>query len=122
MEEQVKITPITIYSKGDESVGIFSATWMINEEIYLEKEEAEAFRDKLREAFEYVADDVKIIFGNDKHLFNEREEEPIHDAPAGGLGKHDVIKSLPKISTFNSICIKCELYKWYINNNPDIPF
>ena len=33
-----------------------------------------------------------------------------------------VIKSLPKISTFNSICIECELYKWYINNNPDIPF
>lgn len=107
MEEQVKITPITIYSRGDESVGIFSATWMINEEIYLEKEDVETFRDKLSEAFEYVADDVKIIFGNDKHPFNERVEEISHDN--SGLNKPDVIKSVCPINS--SIIIEKCVYR-----------
>ena len=69
METQVKITPITIVSKGDESVGIFSAMWTISEEIYIESEDIEKFRKELKTAWEYVADDAEIIFASDNHPY-----------------------------------------------------
>ena len=71
METQVLITPITIYSKGDESVGIFSASWTIKEDVYIEKEDIEKFREELRATWEFIADDAQIIFATDKHHFNE---------------------------------------------------
>jgi len=70
---QILVTPITIFSKGDESVGIFSATWTITEDVWLEQEDLETFREELRAAWEFVADDAEIIFKTDKHHFNERE-------------------------------------------------
>lgn len=73
METQILVTPITIFSKGDESVGIFSATWTITEDIWLEPEDLETFREELRAAWEFVADDAQVIFKTDKHPFNESE-------------------------------------------------
>ena len=62
MDTQVKIDRIDIYSKGDESVGIFPATWTIKPEIYVEKEDLEAFRRDLQAAWECIADDAIIYF------------------------------------------------------------
>lgn len=58
----IEIKQITIHCPGDESVGIFPATWTINEEIYIDKEDLEPFRAKLKEAWEFVADEAKIYF------------------------------------------------------------
>ena len=73
METQILITPITIYSLSDESVGILSASWTITEDIYIEKEDLEKFREELKAAWEFITDDAQIIFATDKHLFNESE-------------------------------------------------
>lgn len=81
-----------------------------------------------------VTDDANIrildtgLKGKDawQHYFDVRHEQACEGKETTNENSRfnavAVIKSLPKISTFNSICIKCELYKWYINNNPDIPF
>ena len=63
--ELIKINKIIIHSPGDESVGIFSATWTIEPEAYIEPEDLEKFRESLRAAWEYVADDAKIYFEYD---------------------------------------------------------
>lgn len=60
--ELIKINKIIIHSPGDESVGIFSATWTIEHEVYVEPEDLEMFRRSLRAAWEYVADDAKVYF------------------------------------------------------------
>jgi hypothetical protein len=62
MDTQVKIDRIDIYSKGDESVGIFPTTWTVEQEIYVEKEDLETFRRNLQDAWECVADDARVYF------------------------------------------------------------
>jgi len=58
----LKIDKIIIHSPGDESVGIFSATWVIETEVYIEREDLEIFRRSLRITWGYVADDAKVYF------------------------------------------------------------
>lgn len=58
----ITIENVLIHSHGDESVGLFPASWQINEEIFIEPEDLEMFRKKLIEAFEYTADDVNVYF------------------------------------------------------------
>ena len=96
METQVLITPITIYSKGDESVGIFSASWTITEDVYIEKEDIEKFREELRATWEFIADDAQIIFATDKHHFNECD---------GTTSIEERV--LPISDVRNSVCPEC---------------
>mgnify|MGYP000452719124 CR=1 FL=1 len=58
----IEIKQITIHCPGDESVGIFPATWTIDEEIYIDEEDLEPFRTKLKEAWEFVADGAQVYF------------------------------------------------------------
>lgn len=62
MKNKVKIDRINVFSKGDKSVGIFPATWTVEQEIYIEKEDLETFRSNLQVAWEYVADDATVCF------------------------------------------------------------
>ena len=62
MDTQVKIDRIDVFSKGDESVGIFPTRWTVEQEIYVEKEDLETFRKHLQDAWEYVIDDAKVYF------------------------------------------------------------
>ena len=64
---QILISPINIYSKGDESVGIFSNSWTITEDVYIEKDDIEKFREEFKAAWEFISDDAVIIFATDKH-------------------------------------------------------
>lgn len=73
MDTQIKIDKITIFSKGDESVGIFSTYWTINQELYIEKENLEIFRKELQITWEHIADDVEVYFtinGNSEQFPN----------------------------------------------------
>lgn len=74
MEEQILITPITIHSKGDKSVGLFEQRWTINEDVYLYSNEIEEFRNDLKRAWELVADDIVIIFSCDKKKYKLKDE------------------------------------------------
>lgn len=63
---------VIIHSPGDPSVGLWSETWRITGPFYFEGlQEKEHFREKIWEAFEYLADDHKVIFGS------EDEPEPV---------------------------------------------
>ena len=66
MDTQIWISEITIYSRGDESVGIFSSVWIISGDIYIDKEDVELFRKELKKTWEYISDDAQIIFDTDK--------------------------------------------------------
>jgi hypothetical protein len=63
--ELIKINKIIIHSPGDESVGIFSDTWTIEPEVYIEPEDLEIYRESLRATWEHVADDAKVYFEYD---------------------------------------------------------
>ncbi len=52
---------ISIYSPGDPSVGIFSQEWEITHSVFLEEEDIDDFKKSLKEAWEYISDDVQII-------------------------------------------------------------
>lgn len=52
---------ISIYSLGDPSVGIFSQEWEVTHSVYLEEEDTDDFKKSLKEAWEYISDDVQII-------------------------------------------------------------
>ena len=75
--EQVKISPIIITSLGDESSGILSATWVINEDVYIDEEDIWVFRNNLARTFEIIADDVIISFQS--HFLRKIEEQIDND-------------------------------------------
>jgi len=62
MSEQLEIQKIDIYSKGDESVGIFSSMWTIEQPVFIDPEDLETFRNELKAAWEYIADDARVYF------------------------------------------------------------
>lgn len=65
----INVKGFYIFSPGDPSVGIFSTYWeLVNGFSFNDQEELEDFRKALKDAFEYVADDVYI------ETFEEREE------------------------------------------------
>lgn len=65
-----------IVSPGDPSVGIFSSEWELPGAFFFdEQSELEEFRGKLKEAFEYIADDCYIeTFEERKKYLNEERE------------------------------------------------
>jgi len=69
MNTQIKISPILIYSQGDESVGIFTASWRIEQDVYIEVDEIEEFREELTKVWNLIADDAKVIFATDNCTF-----------------------------------------------------
>ena len=56
------INKIILHSKGDESVGLFSATWSIDGPIFIDTDDVDEFAKKLTEAFGLVAEDVSVRF------------------------------------------------------------
>ena len=55
METDIRVTGFTIHDYGDESVGIFSASWMLNGEFFFtDNNELKEFKKKLAEAFEWA--------------------------------------------------------------------
>lgn len=58
----ITINKIVIHSKGDESVGLFSATWTIDGPINVDPDDIGQFRQRLVEAWEFIADDATVTF------------------------------------------------------------
>lgn len=70
----IKTKSFRIVSPGDPSVGIFSAEWELTGDfIFEEPFELEEFRTKLKEAFEYVADDCYIETFEERQKYLEEE-------------------------------------------------
>lgn len=60
-EKPIEVSGFRIFSKGDPSVGIFSAEWELTGPFFFDnKEDLEGFKIKIREAYEYVADDAVV--------------------------------------------------------------
>lgn len=71
-----------IRSDGDPTVGIYPAEWQLTGGFYFsDQEELEEFRTKLKEAFEYAADDAYV------ETFEEVKE--IEDRRTKGMGNYD---------------------------------
>jgi len=73
-----KAVKIRIVDPGDPSVGIFEQSCYIDEEVYLEDEDRETFRQALKEAFEYVMDSPQVRFSDEEwedypDAFEEKE-------------------------------------------------
>lgn len=63
---------------GDPSVGIFPAEWKITGDFYFEfQEELEAFRIKLREAWEYYSDTPIYIMTDEEFTILQIREESL---------------------------------------------
>ena len=56
----VCINRIVIHSKGDKSVGLFSATWTIDGPIYIDPDYIIEFTKKMAEAWEFIAEDAEV--------------------------------------------------------------
>lgn len=62
MDEQIKVSKFYIMSPGDPSVGIFDQQYEVGSDFYFENEEEfDIFKIKLKEAFEWVCENPKVI-------------------------------------------------------------
>ena len=72
----IKVNHFTIHFYGDESVGIFSGSWKLGNEFYFQsKEDLQHFKDKLKEAFSFCADESCIGVFTDEEEQKELEKE-----------------------------------------------
>jgi len=64
----LKEKKVIIYSPGDPSVGMWSATWTISgdEMIFENEQDREEFREAILQAFGLLADDHTVTFGSEE--------------------------------------------------------
>jgi len=77
VEKIDKIAGFYVTAPGDESVGIFSATWKLENDFYFDTpEELEEFRKELRSLFEFYCGEVTNVVTFEEHQAEcDREEE-----------------------------------------------
>ena len=75
---EIKINRIIIQSKGDESVGIAECKWNVEPFMFVDSEDIDMLKTKLKEAWEYIADDVSIhIEQEGKCIFCNKTKDTI---------------------------------------------
>lgn len=75
VEKIMKITGFYVTAPGDESVGIFPATWEIKNEFYFDtSEELENFRKELQSLFEYYCGEVTSVITFEEHQAEYNKE------------------------------------------------
>lgn len=61
MAKQIHVERFYIFSGGDESVGLWDQEWTVGPDFYFENEnELKEFKEKLKEAFEYICENPEI--------------------------------------------------------------
>lgn len=101
MKLDVTVNGFAIVSDGEPSVGISRGSWDLKGPFYFsDQEELELFRQKLKEAFEYVADDCYV------ETFEEIEERErkINEAMDPSLRGKELLEMLANATVTHYQC------------------
>jgi hypothetical protein len=72
----IKVDYFIVSFHGDESVGIFSGSWRLGDEFYFETpQDLQGFKEKLKQAFGYCADESCIDVQTDQEYEDMIDEE-----------------------------------------------
>lgn len=123
IENIMKITGFYITAPGDESVGIFPATWKLENDFYFDTpEELEEFRKELQGLFEFYCGEVTNVmtFEENEAMCNFEEQEYYKQYPVRYLFRDkdsgsDLYKQAGSIARYSSSigdAIHCEVPHW----------
>jgi hypothetical protein len=123
IEKIMKVTGFYITAPGDESVGIFPATWKLENDFYFDTpEDLEEFRKELKNLFEFYCGEVTdVMTFEELQTESDREEEdfykefPIRYLLRDKDSHSDLYKQAGSIASYSSNvgdAIHCELPSW----------